>query len=247
VIFAGAESASLEELSRIQTEKAEVVRWRFTATVREQMDYTRYPLDAGSLRLRLVHKELDHNVVLVPDLDSYAILTPSLRPGLAADAFLPGWTIRESSFSLERARRLNSFGEARAVNHVAFPTLSFDIRLRRDFINAFISNLTPLIIVSLMLYILLLVAERVDIGRFMSICVGMFFVVTFSHLDSRHLLSVQGLLYLECYYLVIYAFLLGVTVLSIMVQTKEHFPRVARDNSLVAKLLYWPVLFGALF
>lgn len=245
--FPGAERVELVEVYRATRGDEDLIRWRFSVSIREKMDYTRYPIDEGSMRFVILHKDLNHNVVLVPDLESYRILTPTLLPGIAPGAFAPGWIFRSSNFSLVRQVRATTFGDQTSVSKENFPALAFDIRIRRDFVNAFISTLTPLLVVGIMLFTILCVAHQIDIGRFMSICVGMFFVITFNHIDVRRRIAAQEIFYLEWFYFLIYALILGVSLVAIFVHMKEKPWFVAWRNNMIAKLLYWPILAGSLF
>ncbi len=247
IAFPGAERVDLVEVYRGTLGGEELVRWRFSVTLREKMDYTRYPIDEGAVRFIILHKDLNHNVVLVPDVASYRILTPTLLPGVAPSAFAPGWLFRATNFALVRQARGTSFGEHSSVSKENFPALAFDIRMRRDFVNAFISSLTPLLVVGIMLFTILCIAHQIDIGRFLSICVGMFFVITFNHLDVRRRIAAQEIFYLEWFYFLIYALILCVSLVAIFVHAKEKPRIVAWRNNVIAKLLYWPVLAGVLF
>jgi hypothetical protein len=247
VAFPGAEYVELVEVYKGRQGGDELVRWRFSVSIRAKMDYTRYPIDEGVMRFMILHKDLNHNVVLVPDLASYRILTPTLLPGIAPGAFAPGWIFRSSNFSLVRQARPTSFGEQTSVSKENFPALAFDIRTRRDFVNAFITSLTSLLIVSIMLFTILCVAHQIDIGRFISICVGMFFVITFNHLDLRRRIAAEEIFYLEWFFFLVYALILGVSIVAIFVHRNEKPWCVAWRNNMIAKLLYWPILAGTVF
>ena len=50
-----------------------------------------------------------------------------------------------------------------------------------------------------------MVSGTLEYGRALSICVGMFFVIVFSHIDLRQRLAAQEIFYPEYFYFTIYA------------------------------------------
>ncbi len=76
------------------------VLWRFQAQIKEKMDFSRYPLEVEHIGIEIKPIDKNNNILLVPDLSSYRLLTPTLKPGIDKDAFLPGWLITDSFFSL---------------------------------------------------------------------------------------------------------------------------------------------------
>ena len=69
---------------RAQQGNEELIGWSFQATLREQFDYDRYPLDRNQIWLQLWHKDFERNVYLAPDLGAYTSLDP-------APIRCPGW------------------------------------------------------------------------------------------------------------------------------------------------------------
>lgn len=247
VVFAGASEVSMEESMRLMIDGLEVVRWRFETLIREDMDYSKYPIDQANIQIRVLHQDLNHNVVLLPDLLSYKFTTPEVLPGVDNEAFLPGWKIDRSFFSLETRVKNTTYGEKESVAKENFPILTFNIGVKRYFVNAFISNLIPIIIVMILLFMLLTIADKIDTGRFMSICVGMFLVVVFSHVDVRNVISAQEIFYLENFYFITYGFILLVCLSAITLTQPDRFRFVKWGNNLGAKLVFWPFITLSLF
>lgn len=254
--FADASDVTIDEVYRERQAGVEVVRWRFQATIHQTMNYPAYPLDHERLAITLVHKDLNHNVVLVPDLAAYKILSPTARPGLAEKFGLPGWNLVKSLFALQPRNIQTDFGLHETVVKEAFPLLSYNIVIRRNMLDAFISNLSPMIIGIIILFALQMVVtsdERIasfmqtTAGRVVNICVAMFFVIVFSHIDLRRRIIAQEIFYLEYFYFITYGMILWVALNSILFTKVKGFLFIQYRENLVPKLLFWPVIGGGLF
>ncbi len=234
----------------------EISRWHFEAMFRQRLNHKKYPLERAKIEINMLHNDMNHNVVLTPDISSYKFISPSLLPGLDSDLTIPGWSINSSYFDLQLKDYSSTFGIKRTLSKENFPSLYFNIIITRNFINAFISNLTPIIVVAFLLFGLLAIIIRDEqvikfmqagTGRVLSICVAMFFVIVFSHIDIRRDIGAQEIFYLEYFYFIIYFAILGVSVNSILFSLSENVTLVQYKENLIAKLLYWPMLLGALF
>jgi hypothetical protein len=225
----------------------ELMQWRFEADLRVDFDHSRYPLEVEKLALPLQPSDPDGNLMLVPDLDAYKLTTPTLLPGLDRAVFIPGWRLTETFFLLRTAERNTNFGLARNIGCEQMPTLYYVVGVQRIFIHAFISNLTPLIVVSIILFSLALLSKIVEIGRILSVSVAVFFVVVFSHLDIRKNIAAGEIFYLEYIYFVIYSMIILVPLdafrLAVGLRTRFY----ERHNGLLANVLFWPFILGIFF
>ena len=242
-----AKSVKIEEIDRHSAEDGEVMQWAFQAELRVPIDYSRYPLEVEHLDMQLLPLATSQNIVLVPDLDSYKLTTATLLPGLDYSVFMPGWKLTESFFVLRVEQKNTNFGVEQNFDRDILPTLYYKIGLKRVFIDAFISNLTPLIIVAIVLFALVLLSKHVEVGRIMSICVAVFFVVVFSHLDIRKHIAAGEIFYLEYFYFVIYftIILVPMDAFRIALNMKSSFFEY-RDGVL-SKAVYWPSILGVFF
>ena len=254
-VVGGASKVEISENYRALDNGFEVVRWQFSATLHVRLDHTRYPLEQNLLGLRLAHKDLNHNVVLIPDLAGYRLTNPAALPGLDRDLSLTGWKVDQSFFELRRRDSGTNFGFARGLSKADFPALYFNISVRRVFLDAFISNLTPLIIISVLLFTLIMIASRDErlvgfmqagSGRILSICAAMIFVIAFSHIDIRRRLGAEEVFYLEYFYFLTYLNILWVSVNSVLFAMGKQIRVIHFRDNLIAKLIYWPFLLGAL-
>ncbi len=247
---------TINENYRQKGAEEEIVRWQFKATVRQHMDHSRYPLELEQAKIRIMHKELNHNVVLVPDLSAYRFANPASLPGLEKGLALPGWKVASSFFEFLKLPVDTNFGIERSLAKENFPSLHFCMVIRRNFVDAFLSNLTPLIIVSILLFTLIMIASRDErlvgflqagSGRVLNICAAMFFVIAFSHIDIRRRMASEEIFYLEYYYFLIYISLLWVSVNSVLFAMGKNIRIIQYKENLISKLAYWPFLLGCLF
>ena len=251
-----ATSLEVSEPFQQREQGADVLRWHFTGTIRHRFNHAAYPLEQATIGLRLLHEDLNHNVVLVPDLAAYKIINPTSLPGLEKGLYLPGWEITRSFFDLRSRRYDTNFGLERSLAKEDFPALHFNIGIRRVFVDAFISNLTSVIIVTVLLFTLLMIASndehlvgfmQAGSGRVLSICVAMFFVIAYTHTDIRRKIAAEEIFYLEYFYFLIYAAMLWVCINSVLYARGTRVWLIQYRNNLISQLLFWPMLMGLLF
>ena len=256
--FAISDASSLDvsDPYRQVEQGTEVVRWHFTGTIRHRFDHSRYPLEQETVGLRILHQDLNHNVVLVPDLAAYKIINPTALPGLDKEMFLPGWQMTRSFFELRNRRYDTNFGLERSLAKEDFPALHFNVVIRRVFVDAFISNLTSVIIVTILLFTLLMIGSnderlvgfmQAGTGRVLSICVAMFFVIAYSHTDIRRKIAAEEIFYLEYFYFLIYLAMLWVSINSVLFARGTRSWLIQYRGNLISKLVFWPCLLGLLF
>jgi len=252
-----AEDVKTTEIYRHSAGGVTVVRWQFQGRVRQHMRHERFPFEREDLTLSLVAKDLSHRVILVPDLASYTLNNPAVLPGLARGLPLPGWEIEKSFFDLSKRVAGMSLGmDTRTGLSEELPVLRFNVLVKKHFLDSFVSNQFPLIVVSIMLFALLITTTseeklmdkmKTTAGTALSMCSALIFIVVFSHIGLRRLVVSDNIFYLEYFYFVMYVAILTVALVSIvhaMQGTREMLHH--RDVHLVRRL-YWPVIFGTLF
>ncbi|VAW83402.1 hypothetical protein MNBD_GAMMA16-2093 [hydrothermal vent metagenome] len=240
----------------------ELIGWYFRVTLRQNFDYTHYPLDRQSVWLRLWHKDFDKNVILVPDLNAYNQLNSEWLPGIEKDFVLSGWHLERSFFNYHHNSYNTNFGIDKYVGQTRFPELYFNIGLKRDFFDPFVSQLTPMFVVLLMLFAILVTSSQderknnllgFNTSAVLASSSALFFIALVSHIDLRSSLAAKEIIYLENIYFITYFGLLMVSVNSILFSWGIRFPVINgisliqhRDN-LIPKLLFWPMVTGQLF
>ncbi len=246
----------LEEAYRRRNGRHEVIGWYVEATLRQQFRYHRYPLDHKTAWMRLWHKDFDRNVVLTPDLAAYASTAPGESFGVDDAIVLGGWRLEETFFDYKLSSYDTDFGIRDYVGQSNFPELYFNVVMERDFLNALIINLIPLFVVAALLFsvVMLTTANERRAGLFgfntagvFATASALFFVILLAHIQLREQFP-GGVVYLEWFYLLMYMVLLVVSVDTYRFAVKaagEHYGPWDEDN-LVTKLLYWPLLLGAM-
>ncbi len=234
----------------------DLVGYSFDVTVRQSFDYARYPLDHLTLWLRLWPADWDAHkaVVFTPDFESY---TDTSRPvfGIDGDIVQGEWTIDETYFSYQNMPYDTNFGLA--VAPAAQSEFFYNLAAQRKFINAFIINLVPLLVISLLLFLTLMTisGDRNQAVRFgfnttgvLGTCSGLFFLVLLSHIQVRSLFPGSGLVYIEYFYLVLYGMILLVALNGYLFSLIrfEHVTLLHWHDNFVAKVGFWPLLLWAL-
>ena len=248
-IFPEAESIDVEEAYR----EDGVIGWYFRAVLRQPFDYSQYPFDREDVWIRLWHKDFHRNIILVPDLGSYDTTNPDQKPGLERNSVLEGWDIHSSFFSYRNNEYNADFGVSDYRQEL--PELYFNVGMKRDFLTSIISDMIPIIVVSFLLFAVLIIStksdKKINIYGFssstvLSYCAALFFVLIISHVSLREKLAATGIIYLECFYFILYFVLLVVSINSILLASDNSYGFIIYRDNLIIKLLYWPVVLATL-
>jgi len=255
-IFPESEQTNVEFRYRRAAGDGWTYGWYFSAVLRQEFDYAKYPFDLENVWIRMWHSEVGRNVILVPDLDAYTTLIPEKRPGLESQDFvLEGWNLTGSYFSYRNNTYNTNFGIEGYTGSQKFPELYFNIELTRSFLNAFIMNFIALSVAAVLLYAVLYTIRTrkeklgllgFNVSGVLGFCAALFFVVILAHTSLRESLASPTLVYLEYYYFVMYAAFLGVSINAIVVASDLPHRIVRVGDNLVARLLFWPLLSLAL-
>ncbi|WP_416137944.1 cache domain-containing protein [Halomonas sp. HK25] len=243
-----------EELFRFREGNSEVVGWFFKTSVRQTSDYSRFPIDVKTLRLRVWHPDLRHNVVLVPELEAYRLIHPTSLPGVEPGFSVPGWQVRRSFFAYRFHDYSSDLGVRGSARSGEFPELTFHITLLRNITDAFISNQIPLFVAAIMLFAMLMIdtreKDRASLHGFTTSTVlgtaaAIFFIILLAHIDVRRRYAAEQIMYLEYFYFITYFTVVAISINAFMLTalSDSHFFHY-RDN-LIPKLLFWPLLHGA--
>ncbi|MCG6658497.1 hypothetical protein HOP52_12110 [Halomonas campisalis] len=245
-----------EELFRFREGDAEVVGWFFKSSVHQPMDYSRFPIDVKTLKLRVWHPDMARNVVLVPELGAYRLIHPTSLPGVETGFRLPGWQLQRSFFAYRFHDYRSDLGIRNSAKVGDFPELTYNLTLRRNITDAFISNLIPLFVAALMLFAMLAIDTRdkvrADLYGFNTIKVlatttAIFFVILLAHIDVRRRYVAEQIMYLEFFFFITYFTIVAVSFNAFMLATTNENRFFHYRDNLIPKLLFWPLLHGAFF
>lgn len=256
--FPEAENVTLVPTFDVITGAGQKLGWDFTLTLREGFDHHQYPFDQDNVRLRMRPREMTVPVLLLPDVPAYELLAPVSLPGVADDIVVEGWRVSESFFSYRLNTYNANFGPLNLTDPGAnelMPELYFNVLISRLFINPFVSNMVPLIVVLLLLFAVLMLTtrheERQKTFGFSTIgvlgyCTGLFFVVILAHNQLRNSLGADHVIYLEQFYFVAYVTLLAVSMNTILFSAGRGGGFIQARDNLIPHLIYWPLVLGTM-
>jgi hypothetical protein len=247
-IMPEAKVSTITRAYTIEDGDTELVRWNINATVNQNFDYSRYPFDSERVKIDLWHKEFTKNVILIPDLASYKLMSPAAKPGLFEEIELSGWDVGDSSFNYQAESYKTSFGLRDFAGLTNYPNLYFGFDIRKEITGPFVSNMLPLLVVSILLFAILFLGTRDDRhkGRLgfaldvIAACAGFFLVAILLHIALRRDLAARDIFYLEYFYFVTYAMILFVAV-NYVLFTKTSIRLVHYRDNFIAKVAFWPV------
>ena len=250
-----AEALYIDQKRKEVFQDYELMTWDFRATLRLDFDYSTYPFDYRQLNIQLSHPDIQKNVMLTPDLVSYKIINRTSKPGVNQSLVLPESSLTSSFFNYNMKRFNTNFGNTSLIEKELFPALHFNIILKREFINAFVSNIIPILIVALMVYFVVYSSAKTETAQRTGISslgvvessAAFFFVLILAHIDLRKTVSTPVITYMEYFYFIMYL-LLALIVFNIVLFTrKDNFLFFDYKDNLIIKLIYWPLFLGMCF
>ena len=247
-IMPGAKASTITKAYTVEDGDSELVRWNFNATIHQNFDYSRYPFNSERVIIDLWHKEFTKNVILIPDLASYKLMSPAAKPGLFEGIRLSGWDIGDSSFNYLYESYETSFGLRDFAGLTNYPNLYFGFDIRKEITGPFVSNMLPLLVVTILLFAILFLGTRDERQRgrlgfaldVIAACAGFFLVAILLHIALRRDLAARDIFYLEYFYFVTYAMILFVTV-NYVLFTKTSVRLIHYRDDFIAKVVFWPV------
>ena len=226
-----------------------VYSYDFNATIQFDFNYLKFPLSFKKLDLQITYPHVNDNVVLVPDLLSYELIDPSFKPGISSDIYMPNSKVVESYFTFNEHNFFSNLGNNKNKGLKDTAVLTFNVLIKNDIISSIISNIIPIFIIAIMIFLLPFTVDKkegkVKEGGALNIIQaagGFFFVLLLSHIQLRNNIQTPGLIYLETFYFVMY-FMLAIMSTSVMLflKTNDH-PILEYKHNLIFKISYWPVL-----
>lgn len=226
--------------------------WHFSVTIRQPFSYRHYPLDKEEIWIRMRPQGLVDSILLEPDFGSYragGVL------GTDPNLVLPQWSLLGSNFSYAINRANADYGRNARPGNAGYPELYFSIHVRRNILDAFISQFIPLLVILFMLFAILWVSRKQDCDGLLGFdslsgasgCSALFFIVIYNHISIRAALGSQGIMYMEVFFFVAYLGLLFVSLNSIQVGMDASSRFINYEDNLIARILFWPVICGCCF
>lgn len=219
-----------------------IINWNFKAHLNLNLNLSKYPLEINKLKIKIEPNQIEQSVVLIPNLESYKLRIATQLPGISKNLSLDGWKLTETVCTFNKIERMVNFGIKRNFDQETLPSLNFEISIKRMFINAFISNLTPLIISLLILFSMLFLPLSINISTILSISVSVFFVVVLSHLSIRENLKINEMFYLEYFFFIVYLIIMLIPINAFRNLLHVHSDFFEYKNGLFPKILFWPTV-----
>jgi hypothetical protein len=245
------EQPTLKEVYRKRLDNEELIGWTFHTTLREQFNYTKYPMGRHQIKLRMRHPDYKRNVYLTPDLTSYASVDPAALPGVDPDIVLENWDMQQAFFSYRTHRYNTDFGNSGLVTDRLYPELYYSIAVKRHLVSPFISRaIVPIVILVLLFAVVTVLSSKnerlenfgVRPGAVVFTGSALFFAVIVGHNSLRDEVQAPGFIYIESLYIITYLVILAVAFNSVLLVARPNL-RLFRDyDNLWVRVLYWPVI-----
>ncbi len=250
-------SSDFELAYQHQAGKHTVLGWSFDVTLRQKFSYKNYPLDHKTVWIKLWPSHFDRNIILLPALNDYSKTAPGDTFGIDTDIVIGNWEINETFFDYKLSHYDTSFGLNQNGNEQSYPELSFNLVLKRKFLNAFIIHLVPLLTVAVLLFASLMSVtseqpKRESFGfnftAVISIVSALFFVVMLSHIQLREQFAEDGIVYIEYFFLLMYFLMISIICNTYFFSRGKENPTgwLHAQDHLIPKLIYWPLTSGSM-
>lgn len=254
IIFPEAESATFNKVYETHQGNETLIGWSFKATMREEFNYARYPLDRQQIWFQMWHPDFERDVYLMPDVNGYATMDPQARPGLDPDVVLENWRVDSSYFSYRLNQYNANFGIQEYDPTQSTPELYFNLSAQRGLLHPLMSRLIVPLVILLQLFVIVLVIgsdnkrlEQFGVrpGAVIFTCAAFFFAVLVAQNALRDEVKAGGIVYLETVHLLTYLVILGVAINSVLLVALPNLGLFRDNDNMWVEVLYWPLFLFA--
>ncbi|MEI6242682.1 MAG: hypothetical protein WCP39_04670 [Chlamydiota bacterium] len=238
---------SVETIFLSKEKEYTLICYQFSTTLIQDFKIRSFPFDLRNITIKIVPVEIDKNILLVPDLQSYAFPNPKKLPGIDGEVFIQGWSLRASYFSYKTAVLNANFGTAHVLEEKILPDLCFTINLKRHLGNVLFSYLPPLVIVTILLFlVLLLPKKKYDVTFGLSFSSFSLFILISAQTRFRESTGVPSGSYFEYFYFLEYLFVLVVILERMFYALNERDSNYLFNyqENLISKVIFWPMILG---
>ncbi len=240
-----AESAYSEIISQDTLENYLLVKWQFRSTFIFDFQYLKYPFNTKNVVLQVTYPDYNKGVVFTPDIIGYESVEPTNLPGILPKSATSSVDYVASVFSLTNVRIRGDLGSKFLSEFDINPTFQYEIKSRIPFLNALIKQIIPILLISLMMFLLLFSLRKKEGGEKsigIETVAGLLFILVLSHIDFRQTIFSPEVTYLESFYFVIYIMMAAISIGIVYIDLgKNNF--FTRNNLMIIKLNYWPFFF----
>ena len=245
------------EIYRVKDGDQEVIGWYFEATLRQPFNYEKYPFDHKTVWVRMWPRDFLQNIVLIPDFEAYKNTGIKDTFGIEQSIVLGVWRRANTYFDYKLSTYDTNFGLDDSLWQDNWPELRYNFVIKRKFENAFIVYLLPLLLVAALLFAAMLTVTENDklssrlgfsTAGFIGASSALFFVVMLSHIQLRQQFAGTSIVYIEYFYILMYAMLVLATANTYMfsIRASRLSSILLYKDNIIPKVAYWPVLIGIL-
>jgi len=236
-----------ELISEVEKDDYVQLTWRFRVMLEQDFSYVQFPFEQNNIKLTILHPDFSRRILLVPDLESYDILNPSAQPGMNRSMTVPSSEIISSFFTFERIDYQTTFGNDLPLD--SYPALTFNMVAKRVYLNPFIANIIPILIVALIMFIVLYVSTREEDDRsgmttmnVIQSSAGLLFILLLAHVNERNRIQTPEIAYIELFYFSMYVLITLQSVMLAALFRGAKWKIFEYHDNLALKLLFWPML-----
>jgi len=219
--------------------------WSFAYLSHQKYNLFKYPLYSRKIVLDLLPVQLEKNIILTPDLDSYFFIHPRSLPG-AKEFYTASWKQKSSFFNYSS---LSNNQTMLNINHYIknYPRLQFNIYMQYVFLQALFCSVIPVSVILLILISLLLTMTHVSLFSFLSACSAGIFTTAILHSQFRTNIAYSEVVYLDYFFILLYCSIMVLIIEAVFYRIfKKTSGFYQHDNSLT-KMLFLPVFMCILF
>jgi len=230
------------------------VGWNLSATIAQQFDFSKYPLDSQRIQIEFDHKDIQKNVLLIPDLANYESIRPTDLPGLDRAFHYYGFNIRRSFFSLEKSKEDTNYGVQSYSAISEHIKMNYNIIITRDLLNALIVYFLPLLVILFSLFAIFSITGIIGESRskkkiFVSLTgyTGLLFALIALHHILRGQYPSANVLYIEYFFFYSYMTILVLIVHGAVIQAEVYQDFINEEVTPLMRDLFWPIQLGIWF
>lgn len=254
VIFPQATDITMQQIYTFNNEDWQTIGWSVQCTLQQNFNYSNYPFDFRYMKIALWPKTFDNDLLLVPDLNGYPIITPVGLPGINSQINQQDWHFNLSYFTYRPTNFLTNFGyhsmDPYSVHETQestpLPELNFDIIANRRLISTLVLNLTPIIIILSLLFILLAMASFMEFSNMFGILASLFFTALIAYTAFKAYLPIQQIVFFDYLYFTVQAVILAIAIITILYYSKINIGFITHKDMLIPQLLFWPIVTAAI-
>ncbi len=250
-VFIQTNDANIIEETAVMQNNDKLVTYDVFAKLNQYLTYSLYPFDNKSLRIKYWSKTSDETFYFIPDLSAYQLINPKSLPGVDPDVYIPGWELIGSYFGYQKLPYTNNFGAYLIGPFGVYeeddlsvePQPFFEIQVRRNLSDALISDLIPIAVIAVLLFLVLLISKP-ESDKYLTAIASIFFATIFAQIRFRSKIPQAQIVYLESLYFILYIIMLCLLVICYLIQNKIKIRHISGDQNLLIKAAYWPFLLG---